>query len=74
MEAIEVAQLIGAGARGLVLFNRFYEPDIDLSTLKPKPSLELSTPYEIRQALLWIAMLAGREAVPVSASASHSTA
>jgi len=41
-------QLIEAGARGLVLFNRFYEPDIDLATLKPKPSLELSTPYEIR--------------------------
>ena len=53
-------QIVGAGARGLVLFNRFYQPDIDLATLAPKPSLELSTPYEIRQALLWIALLAGR--------------
>jgi dihydroorotate dehydrogenase (fumarate) len=53
-------QIAEAGARGLVLFNRFYEPDIDLATLSPKPSLELSSPYEIRQALLWIALLAGR--------------
>ena len=35
-------QIAAAGARGLVLFNRFYEPDIDLETLAPKPSLELS--------------------------------
>ena len=67
-------QLIGAGARGLVLFNRFYEPDIDLSTLKPKPSLELSTPYEIRQALLWIAMLAGRVKASLVATSGVATA
>lgn len=49
--------LIDAGADGLVLFNRFYAPDIDLFTLKPEPSLELSRPYEIRQGLMWISLL-----------------
>ncbi len=63
-----------AGARGLVLFNRFYEPDIDLATLSPKPSLELSTPYEIRQALLWIALLAGRIDASLAATSGVSTA
>jgi len=53
-------QLIEAGADGLVLFNRFYEPDINLATLRPEPDLQLSQPYEIRQALLWIALLARR--------------
>ncbi|MCB1489507.1 MAG: dihydroorotate dehydrogenase-like protein [Bauldia sp.] len=52
--------LVGAGANGLVLFNRFYQPDIDLATLTPKSDLQLSAPYEIRQALLWISLLAGR--------------
>jgi dihydroorotate dehydrogenase (fumarate) len=53
-------RLVEAGAAGLVMFNRFYEPDIDLDTLRPKPDLQLSQPYEIRQALLWIALLSGR--------------
>ena len=69
--ALEIAE---AGARGLVLFNRFYEPDIDLETLAPKPSLELSTPYEIRQALLWIALLAGRINASLAATSGVSTA
>ena len=43
-----------------MLFNRFYQPDIDLATLTPKSDLQLSAPYEIRQALLWISLLAGR--------------
>ena len=67
-------QIVAAGARGLVLFNRFYEPDIDLATLSPKPSLELSTPYEIRQALLWIALLAGRIDASLAATSGVSTA
>ncbi len=66
--------IVGAGARGLVLFNRFYQPDIDLATLSPKPSLELSTPYEIRQALLWIALLAGRIDASLAATGGVSTA
>ena len=57
-----------AGANGLVLFNRFYQPDIDLEALEVAPSLELSSPSEIRLPLLWIALLHGR--VPLSLAAS----
>lgn len=46
-----------AGADGLVLFNRFYQPDIDLETLVVNPSLELSSTFEKRLPLRWIAML-----------------
>lgn len=46
-----------AGADGLVLFNRFYQPDIDLDTLEVSPSLELSSSFEKRLPLRWIAML-----------------
>ncbi len=53
-------KLIEAGADGLVLFSRFYEPDIDLASLTPTSDLELSTPYEMRLPLMWIALLAGR--------------
>jgi dihydroorotate dehydrogenase (fumarate) len=53
-------ELARAGADALVLFNRFYQPDIDLATLRVLPDLELSTPSEIRLPLLWIAILAGR--------------
>ncbi|MEX0648976.1 MAG: dihydroorotate dehydrogenase-like protein [Balneolaceae bacterium] len=45
------------GADGLVLFNRFYQPDIDLDELEVKPSLELSSSFEKRLPLRWIAML-----------------
>lgn len=50
-------QLQQAGADGLVLFNRFYQPDIDLDKLEINPSLEFSTSYEKRLPLRWIAML-----------------
>jgi len=46
-----------AGADGLVLFNRFYQPDIDLDNLEVKPSLELSNTFEKRLPLRWIAMV-----------------
>jgi len=58
------AQLQEAGADGLVLFNRFLQPDIDLDTLEISPWLSLSTPAELRLPLRWIAILRGR--VPVS--------
>ena len=66
--AYHAGELAAAGAKGLVLFNRFYQPDIDLETLAPKPSLELSTPYEIRQALLWISLLSGRTGTSLAAT------
>jgi dihydroorotate dehydrogenase (fumarate) len=53
-------RLDGAGAAGLVLFNRFYQPDIDLETLEVVPNLLLSTPQEMRLPLRWIAILHGR--------------
>jgi len=45
------------GADGLVLFNRFYQPDIDLDELEIQADLELSAPYELRLPLRWIAIL-----------------
>jgi dihydroorotate dehydrogenase (fumarate) len=53
-------RLVTAGADGLVLFNRFLLPDIDLETLEVAPSLQLSTPYESRLPLRWIAVLRDR--------------
>jgi dihydroorotate dehydrogenase (fumarate) len=49
-----------AGARGLVLFNRFYQPDIDIEMLDVVPHLVLSTSDELRLPLRWIAILYGR--------------
>ncbi len=49
-----------AGADGLVLFNRFYQPDIDLKTLEVVPNLQLSTSHEMRLPLRWIAVLYGQ--------------
>jgi dihydroorotate dehydrogenase (fumarate) len=48
------------GANGLVLFNRFYQPDFDLDTLEVIPNLTLSTSQELRLPLRWIALLYGR--------------
>jgi dihydroorotate dehydrogenase (fumarate) len=49
-----------AGADGLVLFNRFYQPDFDLEALEVVPSLQLSTSYELLLRLHWVAILYGR--------------
>jgi dihydroorotate dehydrogenase (fumarate) len=46
-----------AGTDGLVLFNRFYQPDIDPETLEIAPALELSTSAELRQRLVWLPVL-----------------
>ncbi len=48
-----------AGVNGLVLFNRFYEPDFDLENLEIVPDVKLSTPYDLRIRLRWIAILYG---------------
>jgi dihydroorotate dehydrogenase (fumarate) len=61
-------QLDQAGADALVLFNRFYQPDIDLVQLRIRNDLELSAPNEIRLPLLWIAVLAGRVGASLAAS------
>ncbi len=54
------AKLDQAGADGLVLFNRFYQPDFDLEALEVVPSLQLSTSYELLLRLHWVAILCGR--------------
>jgi dihydroorotate dehydrogenase (fumarate) len=61
-------QLVEAGADGIVLFNRFYQPDIDLETLTVGPNLVLSTSDELRLPLRWCAILRGR--LPASIAAT----
>ncbi len=56
-------RLSESGARGLVLFNRFYQPDFDLDDLSVAPRLVLSSSDELRLPLRWIAILYGR--IPV---------
>jgi dihydroorotate dehydrogenase (fumarate) len=53
-------KLVQAGASGLVLFNRFYQPDFDLETLEVVPTLHLSSSHDLLLPLRWVAMLYGR--------------
>jgi len=53
-------QLDACGVDGLVMFNRFYQPDIDVEKLEVSPTLRLSQAGEIRLPLLWIALLHGK--------------
>ncbi len=53
-------ELVGAGASGLVLFNRFYQPDLDLERFDVVPRLSLSTPEELHVPLRWIGLLHGQ--------------
>lgn len=53
-------RLVQAGANGLVLFNRFYQPDLDLENLEVVPNLVLSNSNELRLPLRWIAILYGK--------------
>ena len=55
-----VKRLVEAGADGLVLFNRFYQPDFDLDDLNIIHSLDLSTSAELRLPLRWISILHGK--------------
>jgi dihydroorotate dehydrogenase (fumarate) len=61
-------RLVQAGADGLVLFNRFYQPDLDLDSMEVTPRLVLSTSEELRLPLRWIAIL--HREVPASLAAS----
>jgi dihydroorotate dehydrogenase (fumarate) len=62
------AELVRAGADGLVLFNRYYAPDIDLKTLQVTRSLPLSSASELPLSLVWIALLSRRIACSLAAS------
>ncbi len=68
------ARLAAAGAAGLVLFNRFLQPDILLDELEVAPRLLLSTSDELRLALRWIAILRGRVAASLAATGGAHTA
>ena len=61
-------ELVAAGADGLVLFNRFYEPDLDIESREVVPSLHLSEPVEIRLRLRWLAVLSGTLDVSLAAT------
>lgn len=61
-------KITNVGARGLVLFNRFLQPDIDLQTLQVSPNLVLSTSHELRLPLRWIAIMRGRILASLAAS------
>jgi len=63
-----VTRLQAAGANGVVLFNRFYQPDIDLETLRIKPHLELSTPMESLLRIRWIALIRSRVELSLAAT------
>jgi dihydroorotate dehydrogenase (fumarate) len=66
-------RLAGAGASGLVLFNRFVQPDIMLDELEVAPHLVLSTSDELRLALRWIAILYGRVEASLAATGGAHT-
>ncbi|HET9933638.1 MAG TPA: dihydroorotate dehydrogenase-like protein [Polyangiaceae bacterium] len=65
-----VERLIDAGADGLVLFNRFYQPDFDLEALEVRHSLELSSSSELLLRLRWLAILSAQLAPSVTLAAS----
>jgi dihydroorotate dehydrogenase (fumarate) len=67
------SRLAKAGASGLVLFNRFLQPDIDLEELDVAPHLVLSTSDELRIALRWIAILRGRVGASLAATGGAHT-
>lgn len=67
-------RLENAGAQGLVLFNRFYQPDIDLEALEVRPNVMLSTSNAMRVPLRWIAILYGRVKLSLAATNGIHTA
>jgi dihydroorotate dehydrogenase (fumarate) len=67
-------RLVDAGAKGLVLFNRFYQPDIDLESLEVVSNLVLSNSMELRLPLRWTAILCGRIQADLAVSSGVHTA
>lgn len=68
------SELAKSGANGLILFNRFYQPDIDLENLEVIPNVILSTPFANRLPLRWIAILYGRVEADLVATGGIETA
>jgi dihydroorotate dehydrogenase (fumarate) len=67
-------KLDAAGADALVLFNRFYQPDLDIENLEVKPDLKLSNSYDNRLPLRWMAILYGRINASLAATSGIHTA
>lgn len=67
-------RLTEAGADGLVIFNRFYQPDIDIESLEVVHDLEFSTSYEMRLPLRWLAILYGHINTSLAATTGIHTA
>jgi dihydroorotate dehydrogenase (fumarate) len=67
-------ELDRSGANALVLFNRFYQPDIDVAQLRLVTDLTLSGPNEIRLPLLWLGVLSGRVRASLAATTGVTTA
>ncbi|GAB4415350.1 MAG: dihydroorotate dehydrogenase-like protein [Bacteroidia bacterium] len=67
-------QLDEAGANALVLFNRFYEPDIDIDRLELSTALELSSPAEVRLPILWLGVLYGKLKASLAATTGVNSA
>lgn len=67
-------QMDQAGADGLVLFNRFYQPDFDIEKLEVSSTLELSRPNEIRLGLFWLALLHGKIGASLAATSGVNSA
>lgn len=61
-------RLVAAGAKGLALFNRFYEPDIEPDALEVVSNLQLSQPYDARLPLRWIGILYGQVKADLAAT------
>jgi dihydroorotate dehydrogenase (fumarate) len=60
------ARLEDVGAQGVVLFNRFYQPDFDIETLEVRPTLHFSTPSELLPRLHWAAILYGHTNIDIA--------
>jgi dihydroorotate dehydrogenase (fumarate) len=67
-------RFVEAGADGLVLFNRFYQPDFDLTNLEVVPGVTLSTSADLRLPLRWVAILSGRVQADLALSGGVHTA
>ena len=67
-------RLVNEGADGLVLFNRFYQPDIDLEELDVKPGVGLSDSYANRLPMRWIGILFGKVKTSLAATSGIHTA
>ncbi len=72
--AYTAREFVRVGARGLVLFNRFYQPDLDLESLQVEPHLVLSRSEELRLPLRWIAILYGQVSASLAATTGVHTA